>query len=179
MDAFLAHAKGEIPVRFRSHLDMGIKQDLLDVKGEIISLIGSVGSGKTTMAAAVAYQSMKQYYDKCEENKKQSNQVFFRFETMDSIMFDIRKGYSNGSDLRKEYTKCDLLVIDDLFSTNITDNTHLEILNIIDYRYSWCKATIITTNKTMEEIAKIDDRIASRMSDGIIFNLQGKDRRIK
>lgn len=79
-----------------------------------------------------------------------------------------------------KYSQCPLLVIDDVGAEKVSDWSRQIFYMLIDRRYRDMKQTIITTNKTPDEIATlIDDRITSRIFEmGEVIEIKGNDKRI-
>ena len=68
------------------------------------------------------------------------------------------------------------VVLDDLGAERETDFTKDQVSSVLRARYNSMRPTIITSNATkLSELG--DQRIASRLSDGIVITLSGKDRR--
>ena len=68
-------------------------------------------------------------------------------------------------------------MIDDLFKGKITDSDINIIYEIIDYRYFKSLPVIITTEKSIDELLKIDEAIGSRlyeMSKNHLVNIKGE-----
>jgi len=78
---------------------------------------------------------------------------------------------------------CDLLVLEDLGTSKSigvaeSDFSLRTVLALIDSRIENCLPTIITTNKSIENLAaSFDDRIASRLSGFKIIKIDGADKR--
>ena len=72
----------------------------------------------------------------------------------------------------------DLVIIDDIGSVN-SSNYDLTILSsIIDYRYSHKKATLFTSNLSVEQLAaSVGARLADRIASDIVIELKGSSRR--
>lgn len=80
-------------------------------------------------------------------------------------------------DVLKKYTRYDLLVIDDVFSSRESNYefSRSKLLSILDERlYYTMKPTIITSNLTLDEIATIDTRIASRIDNSMLIQINSK-----
>jgi DNA replication protein DnaC len=72
--------------------------------------------------------------------------------------------------------KCPGLLLDDLGSERNSDFARDKLGLILRARYNRQHATIITTNSTsLSELASIDPRIGSRVSEGIVVPLVGRD----
>ena len=69
-------------------------------------------------------------------------------------------------DVLDKYSKCDLLLLDDLGSEKVSDFTIQSLYLVIDRRNRDLRPTIVTTNLSLEEIeTQIDARMASRLAD--------------
>lgn len=69
-----------------------------------------------------------------------------------------------------------LMVLDDIARPGRQDQL-LRLRQIINYRWERDLPTIVTSNLTLTTWHNIDPRISSRLSDGIVVRLEGKDRR--
>lgn len=76
----------------------------------------------------------------------------------------------------EELKKRRFLVIDDLFSVKSNEFARDVMLSIIHNRIDWeRKPTVITSNLTSQEIKKIDTRIYSRLTNGIVLEIESYD----
>lgn len=72
----------------------------------------------------------------------------------------------------------DLLVFDDLGAGKLTDWGDDTLHRLIDTRWAYNRATIVTTNLTSKEFAEIiDERVVSRLSSSVQVPLVDGDRR--
>lgn len=72
------------------------------------------------------------------------------------------------------------LLIDDLGTEKTTDYIKQNLQYVISEREAWGRATAITSNLKLRELAdKFDDRIASRLAGGQVIQLVGADYRLK
>jgi DNA replication protein DnaC len=108
-----------------------------------------------------------------------------RFRKERDVLLQIRKGYANHGnpsegEIIESLSKPDFLVLDDLFSFNdTTDGTEFArriALATIDEREWQARTTILTSNITLSDISAIDTRIASRLSGGLVLNVQSVDK---
>ncbi len=140
-------------------------------------LVGSVGTGKTHLAAAISNKLISRLYS-----------VYFGNTT--DIMSFIKSTYSKDAEVTELEAvklmteKVDLLVIDDLGKENETTNTIAVLYQIINRLYENEKPVIITTNYNSIDLAKkLGERgqaIVSRitgMCEPVI--LTGEDWRLK
>jgi len=134
---------------------------------------GNVGTGKTRMIyACLKYARSVLFY----------NAEVVEFTRLCSL---IRKGFNSEGqtewDIIQRYSKLDLLFLDDLgLSSNISDFAYLTLYQIIDRRISNLLPTIISSNKTIEQIGlDFDMRIASRLQIFKTIEFKGEDKRVK
>ena len=107
-----------------------------------------------------------------------------KFRKEGPFLLDIRKGYSTSgafaeSDAIDSLSKPDFLVYDDLFSSK-DPHEGIEFarriaLAVIDEREWQGRITVVTSNLTLSGIAAIDPRISSRLSGGLVLNVQSVD----
>ncbi len=104
-----------------------------------------------------------------------------KFRKEGPFLLDIRKGYGPQgafaeSDAIESLSKPDFLVYDDLFSSK-DPHEGIEFarriaLAVIDEREWQGRTTVVTSNLTLSGIAAIDPRISSRLSGGLVLNVQ-------
>ncbi len=71
-----------------------------------------------------------------------------------------------------------LLMMDDLGSERLTDWAKERISLLLRERHSHERATLITSNFGLERVANdLDPRLASRLSEGIVWEMPGEDHR--
>ncbi len=170
----------QIPRRFLPFLDEELDLEYLMklFDGEIITILGPVGAGKTTLAYRLAFQYLLiLFIDKGYESERIKSKI----KTADEFIFEMRSSYGNNraDEVRDSYCQSSIVMLDDLFSTMITDSVHEEVLHLINYRSSWLSPMVVTTNKTLNELAEIDARIPSRLKGGIVLELEGPDKRLQ
>lgn len=153
--------------------------DILNFKGIITFAGANSGIGKTHLAICLYKKWISESYLKNvlqDEDKKYAMKHLFAKERI--IFYELMEIYSGAEKKKSEltilesYCKPAILVIDDMFSNRENEMARRVILDILDERSDWNDLiTIITTNKSMEEIKKIDNRIASRMENDYCFEL--------
>lgn len=124
---------------------------------------GQVGSGKTHICTAVVREFIKKHVD---VQYVIWNEIATKLKQ--NIM-DNSKEYDNDVERLKNST---VLYIDDLFKTDPTKADIDKAFQIINYRYNQSKSnqdkrfvTIISSEKTFEELIQIDEAIASRIME--------------
>lgn len=133
-----------------------VRNDMED-KATALLLLGQVGSGKTHLAVATLNNLIANSFNCLYSNYKD----LVRY--LSQIALD-KDAYN--SEIQK-YIKADILLIDDLFksrnSSEITTAQLNYIYEIINQRYVNNKITIVTSEKNIEQLLKIDEAIASRI----------------
>ena len=117
-------------------------------------MMGEYGSGKTHLAAAIAYDLYERGHD-----------VMFR--TVPDLLDFLRLSFNPRSDARfdkrfHEIVNVPFLVLDDLRLASATPWAKEKLFQIIDYRYLSRMPTVFTSSETVEET---DERLATRLAD--------------
>jgi DNA replication protein DnaC len=138
---------------------------------------GFCGCGKSHLAAAV----------KRDFNERR---VWSGLACCQDIIAELRASFDNGGseywiirryapNLNPARSNGRPGIFDDFGGTRQTDFSIDAWFNIVDRRYRFDYPTMITSNLSLEEIAgSMNDRIASRLASGVIFELRGRDRRV-
>ena len=138
-----------------------------------IFVTGPVGCGKTHLTVAFMRKTMF---------LKMGEQVFY---SAGDIIMKLKSSINSDSmtemDVFNELNRKDkLIVIDDIGTERPTDYVMQAWYKIIDDRYSGMLPTIYTSNLNISEFAeRYGDRMASRLSSGLIIKLKGADYRLK
>lgn len=145
---------------------------LPDDKG--LYLWGRPGVGKTHAQAAFAKSLWSQGWE-------------FRRFSYEDILLSIRDGFNSGvSELKALQSLCHVpkLFVEDVGVTvslgqQETDFSLRTFVTLLDTRLEYCLATFITSNKSLEELAKsFDERVASRLCGACeIVQVTGEDKR--
>lgn len=134
--------------------------------GEGIMFLGSVGTGKTHLAAAIANYVISEYG------------IPVRFVTSIEL-FSALRDFENNKNAIDKIKDIPLLIIDDLGKEKVTEWNREKLFEIINYRYENYLPIIITTNGNAREIeANIGEAAYSRlceMCQGVA--MEGKDYR--
>lgn len=138
-------------------------------KGIGLLLCGSVGTGKSFLAAAIANELIDQGTPCLMTN-------FSR------IISRVSEKFGGDQKYLDDLNRFDLLIIDDLGVERDTEFTWEKVMNVIDARYRAGLPIIITTNLTMRQLSDQSDirrqRVYSRLKEMCVFlEVQGADRR--
>ncbi len=133
-------------------------------------MIGSTGLGKTHLSSAIAKEVIEKGYTVVYES---AQNIFDLFE-------DKKFGRKPDADTEKFVTS-DLLIIDDLGTENITQLTVSVLYNLLNERINKCKAMIISTNLSPDELKlSYKPRIFSRLfGDFKVMSFKGMDIRLQ
>lgn len=145
--------------------------DAMRSQGTGLLLCGSVGTGKSFLAAAIANELINQGTPCLMTN-------FSR------IISRVSEKFGGDQKYLDDLNRFDLLIIDDLGSERDTEFTWEKVMNVVDARYRAGLPLIITTNLTLKDLADPSDirrqRIFSRLKEMCVFlEVNGADRRNK
>lgn len=139
-------------------------------------LIGHPGTGKSHTAQAVAHAAIQAGFSVTYREE----QTFFE---------DVFAASQTGKQkkIKKLFCEADLLVIDDLFlRKKVPDHAADALMDVILERYNKKKSTLITSNRPMEDWAKLlgDSAAASAILDrllhrGHLLKFEGNSYRLK
>lgn len=118
---------------------------------------GAPGLGKTHLSIAIAASAAQKGFQVCYSP---AQQLIDRFER---VRFD-RAPSAEDRDVTSQCGGCDLLVIDDLGAEFVTSFSQSVLYNIVNGRLVSGAPTIVSTNLSPEELAKVySERTASRL----------------
>ena len=130
---------------------------------------GNSGTGKTFLSWCIA----KELLDKG---------FLVVYKTSDDLLRALKDiKFNNDTDLENLLINCDLLIIDDLGSEQITDFSSTELFTLINKKILKNKKMLISTNLTLPLISKrYSERISSRIiGDFKLFKFFAEDIRIQ
>lgn len=134
---------------------------------------GTVGTGKSFLSGCIAKELIENSF----------SVIYFSASELFEALSQNSFNYKNKEELHHMYEDlytCDLLIIDDL-GTELTNNfVTSQLFSCLNERHMGQKATIISTNLSLEEIRnRYSDRIFSRITSNYeICKLSGPDIRI-
>lgn len=165
-----------VPKRYQTVQPQDVSQKLLTPLDRSLFIHGPTGTGKTHfMCAYLAAIKSAHPSTICLFTSATQMVADIRAETM-AAAEDKRKGLIAAE---SKFIDADVLFIDDFGVTKVTEWVVQVLDTIIDRRYSDLKQIVITSNKTLGQIAEIDDRIASRLAEMCtILVMDNKDWRV-
>lgn len=129
---------------------------------------GSTGLGKTFLSACIAKEVANQGFSVVYETAHQ----FFYHMDVSKFKKATDEEIWLADEATKRYTRCDLLIVDDLGSEITNNATKSSFYNVVNSRLLRQKSTIITTNFPMEELD-------ARYSAPTMSRIQGEYRTIR
>lgn len=129
---------------------------------------GSSGTGKTFLSSCIARELLNKGY-----------LVIYR--TSEQLIADLRKvRFDNDTLLYDTLISCDLLIIDDLGTEQMSDFSKTELFNLINTKLLKKRPMLINTNLSLDEIMKTySERLTSRLIGNFsLYKFFGEDLRI-
>ena len=126
-------------------------------------LHGDVGLGKTHLIQSIGNRVFKE--------KKSIKTIYCTSENFtNDVIEGIRKGKMNL--IKEKYRNCDLLLIDDIQFLEEKIKTQEEFFHTFNELINKGKQIVITADRYPKEIKKIEDRLISRFSGGMIAKIE-------
>lgn len=141
-------------------------------KHHFLTFVGEPGRGKTHLVLGIGWHWLE------------NNLGLVKYYQVEELLDDLRHGFrvdtdekaQRFDDLLKRIKEVRLLILDDLGVEQSTPWARAKLDEIIDYRYIRGEKTVFTTNLAP---GKLQDRISSRLGEGIVIVLECEDYRPK
>lgn len=145
--------------KFRSQEEGDMKNTICDyidkfepIGSRWLFFKGAPGTGKSFAASIIACELFKQGY--C-----------VRYVRLTELGSEIKSRYKTGNSQEyiNDLSNSDLLIIDEIGASNLSEDDYRNIFNILDSRYSNMKATILCSNSTNKSF--FADPVRDRLSE--------------
>lgn len=140
-----------------------------DSAKENLLFYGNSGTGKTFLSNCIAKELLDKGY-------------LVVYRTSENLIQNLKHiRFDGDEELEDLILNCDLLIIDDLGTEQISDFSKTELFNLLNRKILKNKKMIVSTNCTLEEILHIySERISSRLLGNFgLYKFFGDDIRIK
>ena len=134
-------------------------------------LLSKTGMGKSHLSQAIGHQILcdfprdRVYYMTAEDF---TNEMVSSFKT------------NSVNDFKEKYHKlCDVLLLEDIHYLSGKDRTQIELAHTLDALYDDNKKIIFSSCYAPTEIPKLNDNLRSRLSCGLISNIDPPDYRVR
>ncbi len=135
-------------------------------------LYAGVGLGKTHLIQAIGHQVLKA---DPKARVVYATAESFMNELIEAIQEGRNKNYS-ANKFRNKFRKADLLLIDDIqFIAGRGEATQEEFFHTFNALYMSQKQIVLTSDRPPKELSKLDTRITSRFSSGVVADMQKPD----
>ncbi|WP_035293028.1 ATP-binding protein [Clostridium sp. KNHs214] len=159
------------PRKNMEEISSSVRSYLKNFSQEGINLLfyGSSGTGKTFLSHCIAKWLIDRGY-------------FVVYRTAKELIENLRDArFNENKALEDLILNCDLLIIDDLGTEQITDFSKSELFNLINWKLLKSKKMLISTNLSLEQLSKhYSERITSRLFGNFeLYKFYGDDIRVK
>lgn len=129
-------------------------------------IYGGVGLGKTHLMQAI-----------CHFVKKTKPQTAIAYMSSERFTNELINNIQHHSmeNFRKKYRNIDILLLDDIHFIAGKESTQEEFFHTFNALYDAHKQIIISSDRSPKEINKLEERLASRFSWGLITDVQPPD----
>lgn len=166
---------GEEPKSPRKNMEEKIIPFIMDYIKNFSSIntnllfYGNSGTGKTFLSNCIAKDLLDRGF-------------LVVYRTADDLIQELKQiKFENNSTLEDLLLNCDLLILDDLGTEQITDFTSTELFNLLNKKLLINKKMLISSNYSLEKLSRTySERITSRLFGNFnLFKFYGEDIRVK
>lgn len=129
-------------------------------------IYGGVGLGKTHLMQAIANHALTQNSQakvKYTSSEKFTNELIMAIQTRSTEKF------------RQKYRNIDFLLIDDIQFLAGKEAAQEEFFNTFNVLYDYHKQIVVSSDRPPKEIPKLEERLVSRFSWGLVVDIQLPD----
>lgn len=126
-------------------------------------LLSKIGMGKSHLSQAIGHHIISQY-----PTERVS------YITAEDFTTEMVNAFRNGSidEFKKKYrNECDVLLLEDVHSLSGKERTQIELAFILDYLFEADKKIIFSSCYLPSDIPKLNEKLISRFSYGLISNI--------
>ena len=171
-----------VPPKYHQAQVSDFETDLSQYSRKSVFIHGKRGNGKTHMAVAL----QKEWIWGQMSDRRQWGFMDSYFVSVSDLMIKLRSGFNNKGveqegEMIQRLCNAPLLILDDIGTMPGTDYAFQVLYVIINERYNWERATILTSNDSLSVLNdQFSEAIASRLYEMCdIIELDGKDYRNK
>lgn len=126
-------------------------------------LLSKIGMGKSHLSQAIGHHIISQYPTE-----------HVSYITAEDFTNEMVNAFRNGSidEFKKKYrNECDVLLLEDVHSLSGKERTQIELALILDYLFEADKKIIFSSCYLPSDIPKLNEKLISRFSYGLISNI--------
>ena len=126
-------------------------------------LLSKIGMGKSHLSQAIGHHIISQYPTE-----------HVSYITAEDFTTEMVNAFRNGSidEFKKKYrNECDVLLLEDVHSLSGKERTQIELALILDYLFEADKKIIFSSCYLPSDIPKLNEKLISRFSYGLISNI--------
>jgi chromosomal replication initiator protein len=129
-------------------------------------IYGGVGLGKTHLLQAIGNHA-----------KKVNSNLKIYYIPAENLFIELIQAIERGNTIsfKDKYRSQDILLIDDIHYLIGKERLQEEIFHIFNYLHSAARQIVFTSDRPPYEIPTIEDRLASRLQQGLVVDIQPPD----
>ncbi len=145
---------------------MAVAENFPVIKYNPLVLYGNSGVGKTHLALAI--------FNYIKAHQPDKKMLYMRTEDFtNEVITGIHEGKMR--DVRDRFRTVDILLLDDIHSIAGKDAVQEEFFNTFSALYQDNKQIIVTCDRPVRDVKTLDDRIKSRLTQGLNCDIQAPD----
>ena len=133
-------------------------------------LMGAPGNGKSHLARAVVVEARQNGIERTRHTSAES----FTTQLVSSI-----RSKQTGGFKRRFRDECDLLVVEDVEFFQGKTSTQLELFHTLEHLRNAGARIVLTGDRLPRDIPKLDRRLSSQMSSGLVVELELPDAQLR
>jgi chromosomal replication initiator protein len=134
-------------------------------------LLSKTGMGKSHLSQAIGHQIISE--------SPQERVYYMTAEDFTNEMVNSYKSNSIGMFKEKYHKMCDVLLLEDVHYLSGKDRTQIELAHTLDTLFNENKKIIFSSCCSPSEIPKLNENLRSRLTGGLISNIEPPDYRMR